>query len=162
MRFRPFRLADEQFPVARVECPCLVFHRNLTTQETTMRLGYLLGGTLFAAASLLAPLQSARADSQAFVDGIGAAKCSQIATDIQARPEVVANSLVHWAYGYMTRRNYEQAVKNQTQVDLTKDFDAKKMLGTMLGICQKNPDVHIIEVVDALYEVMLKDQTPSA
>jgi hypothetical protein len=127
-----------------------------------MPLKHLLGATLLASIACLAQPEPSHAATRVFIDGVGAATCSQVTADIKTNTEVVANSVLHWAYGYMTRRNIEQATRGQTQVDLSKNFDGERMLGIILAFCEKEPSARIFQVVDALYEVLLKEQSPTS
>ena len=123
-----------------------------------MSIKHRIGVAIVAASALFAPLQSSHAEGvRAMIDGIGAAKCSQISADIKTQPSAVVNSLLGWAYGYMTRRNVERAIAGQVQVDLTANaFDEKQLLGIVLGFCEKEPDTRVYQVVDALFEVLLQ------
>lgn len=114
-----------------------------------------------AAFAVLAPLAAAQGDTvRVRVDGIGAAKCSQITTDIKTQPAVVANSVVHWAYGYMTRRNIERGLRGQPQVDIGATVSDQKLLQVILSFCGDQPEARIFQVVDALYEVLLEKGLP--
>jgi hypothetical protein len=121
-----------------------------------MTLKYVLGATLIAAAAIVAPMQPAHA--KIWVDGIGAMKCGEVITYIKEKPEIGVNSLAQWAYGYMTRRNFEQANNNRPQVDLTKNFDGNKMLTIIVGTCEKHPDEMVVRIVNELFDMLLKDQ----
>lgn len=114
-----------------------------------------IAAATIAAFATLAPLATAQAASVR-IDGIGAAKCSQITTDIKSQPAVVANSVVHWAYGYMTRRNIERGLRGQPQVDINATVSDQKLLQVILSFCGDQPEARIFQVVDALYEVLLE------
>lgn len=114
-----------------------------------------------AAFAALAPLTTARADSVAVrIDGVGAARCSQITTDIKSQPAIVANSVVHWAYGYMTRRNVERGLRGLPQVNIGASVSDQQLLQVILSFCEDKPDARIFQVVDALYEVLLEKGSP--
>jgi hypothetical protein len=116
-----------------------------------------IAAATIAAIAALAPFSTAQADSVAVrIDGIGAAKCSQITTDIKTQPAVVANSVVHWAYGYMTRRNIERGLRGQPQVDINATVSDQRLLQVILSFCGDQPEARIFQVVDALYEVLLE------
>ncbi|MCE9523990.1 MAG: hypothetical protein K8S25_16355 [Alphaproteobacteria bacterium] len=116
-----------------------------------------LAAAALATACIFAPLQYAHADVKAYIDGIGAAKCSQLTASLKAEPSATANNLLGWSYGYMTRRNIERAGAGQSQVDLTKGFDEQKMLNIISGFCVDEPEARVVSVVDALFEVLLKN-----
>jgi hypothetical protein len=116
----------------------------------------LVAASLLAIAAL-APIQTAEADSvRVRVDGAGRALCSEITRDIKTEPTAVANAVLHWAYGYMTRRNVERAVAGQSQVDIGATVDDRQLLGVILAVCEKEPSMRLFQVVDTLYEVLLE------
>jgi hypothetical protein len=95
----------------------------------------------------------------AYIDGVGAMQCSDITATMKTdKAKSLANQLVGWAYGYMTRRNIERAVNNKRQVNLQQQDFAVKMLGTMVTVCEKGPDIYYYQAVDAFYEVLMQDQ----
>lgn len=104
--------------------------------------------------SCLAPLQSANAQKY-IVDGIGASRCATIVADYKDRPTAVANDMMGWAYGYMTRRNIERAAAGLSQVNLQPSgFGPAEMVSLMLNFCADNPQVRYYVAVDALFELL--------
>ena len=121
-----------------------------------------LTGALVAATLCAATPSAVAAD--AYIDGVGSMQCSVITTTMKTdKAKALANQLVGWGYGYMTRRNIERANANQRQVNLhnVDDF-AVKMLATMMALCEKAPDLYYYMAVDAFYEVLLKEQSPTS
>lgn len=114
----------------------------------------------FAAMATFAPVETASADDMSFrIDGIGSRQCSAIVAGYKEQPTAVANDMMGWAYGYMTRRNYERAKQGLSQIRLqTEKFGPPQMVALMLGFCGENPDVYYFVAVDALFEVLAKDQ----
>jgi len=113
--------------------------------------------TLFVASVLLVPPREARAEAKVMIDGIGAAKCSQVTTEIKTQRATVTHSLLGWTYGYITRRNVERALAKQSQVDMPAlKVGDQQLLSVMLSFCEKEPDTYIFQVVDALYQVLLE------
>jgi hypothetical protein len=111
-----------------------------------------------AAISLIAAVQPASA-ATFNVDGAGSRRCSTIVADFNDRPTAATNDMMGWAYGYMTRRNMERAAAGMTQIQLqSKNFNAADMVTLMLKFCDKNPDVRYYQAVDALFEVLARDQ----
>jgi hypothetical protein len=114
----------------------------------------------FAAMATFAPVETASAaDMNVRIDGIGSRQCSSIVAGYKEQPTAVANDMMGWAYGYMTRRNYERARQGLSQIRLqTEKFGPAEMIALMLGFCGENPDVYYFVAVDALFEVLAKDQ----
>ena len=111
------------------------------------------------AASMALPIAPRSQAAQIMVDGRGAAKCSVVTSDYKARPTAVANDMMGWAYGYMTRRNFERAASGKVQVNLQTDkFGPVEMVSLMLKFCEENPDVRYYSAVDALFELLAQDQ----
>src|SRR5262245_62078247 len=107
-----------------------------------------------AAIFFLAPLQSAQAQDVR-VDGIGAKYCSTVVADYKDRPTATANDMMGWAYGYMTRRNFERSAAGLSPVNLQPPgFGPVEMVTLMLGFCNDNPSVRYFQAVDALFEVL--------
>lgn len=107
-----------------------------------------------AAFSCFSALQTASAQ-QYMVDGIGASRCATIVADYKDRPTAVANDMMGWAYGYMTRRNMERAAASLSQVNLQPSgFGPVQMVKLMLGFCSENPQVRYYVAVDALFELL--------
>lgn len=114
-------------------------------------------GALFASAICFATPSAVAEDAS--IDGVGAMQCSDITATMKTdKAKSLANQLVGWAYGYMTRRNIERAVNNKRQVNLQQQDFAVKMLGTMVAVCEKGPDIYYYQAVDAFYEVLMQDQ----
>src|SRR5262245_51658859 len=112
------------------------------------------GTALIAAFGFVASLHTSHAeDIQIMIDGIGAAKCSDVNAAIKTKPDEVANAVANWSFGYLTRRNVERAMAHQNQIDLpAKGVTPTKLLDVVLGVCQTQPEHRVYEVVDALYE----------
>ncbi len=114
--------------------------------------GVLISSAAFIVAQ---PAQAA----QVMIDGRGAAKCSAVTADYAARSTAVANDMMGWAYGYMTRRNMERAAEGKQQVNLQTDkFGPVEMVALMLKFCEEHPDVRYYSAVDALFEVLAEQQ----
>ena len=113
---------------------------------------------LVAALALVASSQFVRAEGDKVrVDGIGAAQCSEITAGFQTQASPVANQLVGWAFGYMTRRNVERGLAGQSQVNFSSaGVTQEKLVTIILGYCEKDPSTRIYQIVDALYEVLLE------
>jgi hypothetical protein len=110
-------------------------------------------------ALLFAFAPAASADVTFRVDGIGSRQCSVITAAFQKEPTAVANDMMGWAYGYMTRRNYERARAGLTQIRLQSEkFGPADMVALMLTFCEQNPDVHYYMAVDALFEILAREQ----
>jgi hypothetical protein len=113
---------------------------------------------VLVSSAIIAIAQPAQAAS-IMIDGRGASRCSDITVDYASHPTAVANDMMGWAYGYMTRRNIERAAAGKTQVNLqTEKFGPKEMVGMMLKFCQDQPDVRYYQAVDALFNVLAQDQ----
>lgn len=114
--------------------------------------------SLLFAAAIGAGAPSAHAEA-AYIDGVGAMQCSAITAAMKTeKAKPLANQLVGWAYGYMTRRNMERAAAGRRQVNLQmKDFSVK-MLAIMLEVCEKGPDLYYYATVDAFYDVLMEEQ----
>lgn len=113
------------------------------------------------ALALLAPFANAQGASVR-IDGIGAAECRKVTADFKIQPTIVATALVHWSYGYITRRNVERGLANQSQVDIAKATNDEKLLKVILRTCEDQPGLRVFQVVDALYEVILEKGTLSS
>ena len=114
-------------------------------------------GVLFASAICFATPSAVAED--AYIDGVGAMQCSVITATMQTdKAKPLANQLVGWAYGYMTRRNIERATSGKRQVNLQQKDFAVKMLATMVAVCEKGPDIYYYQAVDAFYDVLMQDQ----
>lgn len=106
----------------------------------------------------LAALPAAHAESvRVAVDGIGASTCGEFLSDVKAQPAEVSNAVAGWALGYMTRRNFERAKAGETQVDFASaKLTGSQVLGYVGLVCEKQADLRIFQVVDAVYEVLLE------
>lgn len=63
--------------------------------------------------------------------------------------------MISWAYGYMTRRNIERTANGLQPVNLQPPgYGPEQMLKTLLGVCEKRPDVPFVIAVDALFDVI--------
>lgn len=93
------------------------------------------------------------------IDGVGAAKCSAIVAGYASQPTATVNDMMGWAYGYMTRRNIERVNAGLRAVNLQPDgFGPAEMVTLMMNFCQENPEIRYYRAVDALFEIMAKDQ----
>jgi len=115
-----------------------------------------------AAAAALAPSATAHADgaTQVKIDGIGAAACSQVMARFDGGGgPLVGEAILQWTYGYLSRRNVERGLASQATVDLALAVNEDKLLNVILKTCRGKPDLHVFQVVDAVYEVLLEKGT---
>ena len=77
---------------------------------------------------------------------------------MKERPNAAANAISGWALGYMTRRNIERGIANQTQVDFNAlQVSQERVLNVVVGTCGKFADMRLFEIVDLLYQVLLEE-----
>lgn len=113
----------------------------------------------FVALSTFASVPTMSADLSVRVDGIGSRKCTAITAGFKEQPTAVANDMMGWAYGYMTRRNFERAKAGLSQIKLQSEkFGPPEMVALMLRFCEENPEVYYFQAVDALFEILAEEQ----
>ena len=111
------------------------------------------------AASVLAPTHATAAGVTFRVDGIGSRQCSEITAAFKEDAKGIANDMMGWAYGYMTRRNFERARAGLTQIRLQSEkFGPVEMVSLMLTFCEDHPSVRYYAAVDALFEILAEEQ----
>ncbi len=121
----------------------------------------VLAGSLLVAAIAAVP-PAAAAETKAYIDGIGAMKCSAILVGMNKEPDKAANAILGWTYGYMARRNIERSAAGKSNAEYG-NVDPEKVLGTITGFCGEagNADARLFQIADTLYNIIL-EETPTS
>jgi hypothetical protein len=94
------------------------------------------------------------------VDGIGAQRCGAVVSAYEANPATIGNSMVSWAYGYMTRRNLERTASGLNPINLQPaGLGPSNMMKLLIGVCERQPNAHFVLAVDALFDYLRTNYT---